>query len=145
MRQMRVGLRLESLGLPLRKALEEASRIGVGRHAGRVGATLALEAGSQSGEVLARYLGTFGGGLAADLDPAGLLSCGLDPARAAAELAGRIAHVRARDARKGGAGQEAPLGQGDVDWLGFTRALSEAEYRGWLAVERGQGDDRPGD
>src|SRR5262249_1939650 len=88
------------------------------------------------------------GSLAANLDPANLLLHGFDPVRAVGELGGRIAHVHARDARKGSAGraaQEVPLGYGDVDWLSLTEALRDPEYRGWAVVERLHGDDRVAD
>jgi sugar phosphate isomerase/epimerase len=121
----------------------------LGRHGDRIGVTLALETGLESGEVLANYLRTFDtGGLAANLDPANLLMHNFDPLRAAADLAGKVAHVHARDARRGSASrasQEVPLGAGDVDWLALTEALHESEYRGWLVVERLQGNDMIGD
>jgi len=123
--------------------------LNLGQHGDRIGVTLALETGLESGEVLANYLRSFDtGSLAANLDPANLLLHNFDPVRAVAELAGRIAHVHARDARKGSAGrasQEVPLGHGDVDWLALTESLSETEYRGFFVVERLHGDDRVGD
>src|SRR5262249_12635139 len=120
-----------------------------GRHGGREGAGLALETGLESSEVLAAYLATFDtGSLAANLDPGNLLLHGFDPVACVAALRGRIAHTHAKDARTGGASRaarEVPLGHGDVDWLAYLGALEEAEYRGWLAVEREGGDDRAGD
>src|SRR5262245_29389295 len=121
----------------------------LGQHGDRIGVRLALETGLESGEVLAAYLRSFDvGSLAANLDPANLLLHGFDPVRAISDLAGLIAHVHARDARKGSAGraaQEVPLGHGDVDWLTLTEALRETEYHGWLVVERLQGGDRVAD
>jgi sugar phosphate isomerase/epimerase len=121
----------------------------LGRHGDRVGVTLALETGLESGEVLAGYLRSFDvGSLAANLDPANLLLHNFDPVRAVAELTGKVAHVHARDARKGSAGraaQEVPLGHGDVDWLTLTESLRETEYQGWVVVERLQGGDRVAD
>lgn len=121
----------------------------LGQHGDRIGVTLALEAGLESGEVLAKYLATFDtGSLAANLDPANLLLHGFDPLRAVRDLLGRIAQVHARDCRKASASraaQEVPLGHGDIDWLAFVEALAEVEYRGWLVVEREQGDRRVAD
>src|SRR5262249_14543186 len=123
--------------------------LNLGQHGDRIGVTLALETGLESGEVLASYLRTFdAGSLAANLDPANLLLHNFDPVRAVHELAGKIAHVHARDARKGAAGraaQEVGLGHGDADWLSLTEALREPEYRGWVVVERLQGGDRVAD
>lgn len=112
-------------------------------HGDRTGVTLAVETGLESGEVLAAYLKSFDtGSLAANFDPANLLARQFDPLEAVAALAGKIAHVHAHDCRRGGASRasaEVPLGHGDVDWLGLTEALREAEYRGWVVVERERG------
>jgi sugar phosphate isomerase/epimerase len=123
--------------------------LNLGRHGDRTGVTLALETGLESGETLAAYLKTFDtGGLAVNFDPANLLLHNFDPVRSVRDLTGRIVHAHARDCRRGSASraaQEVPLGHGDIDWLGLTEALREAEYRGWLVVEREEGSDRLGD
>jgi sugar phosphate isomerase/epimerase len=119
------------------------------RHGDRVGTTLALETGLESGPALAAYLATFDTGcLGANLDPANLLLRGFDPLEAVAALRERIALIHARDCRKGGvsrAAREVPLGAGDIDWLALVEALREAEYRGWLVVEREEGNNRLAD
>ncbi|MFO0845580.1 MAG: sugar phosphate isomerase/epimerase family protein [Gemmataceae bacterium] len=119
------------------------------QHGDRIGTTLALETGLESGPALAQYLASFDtGSLAANVDPANLLLHGFDPMEAIAALGQRIAHIHARDCRKGGASRaarEVPLGNGDIDWLAFVEALREAEYRGWVVVEREEGDNRLAD
>lgn len=121
----------------------------LGGHGDRVGSALALETGLESGAALARYLNTFdSGSLRVNLDPANLLLHGFEPLQATRDLAGRIAHVHARDGRKSSASRtagEVPLGHGDIDWLGFTEVLLAVEYQGWLVVEREQGDSRLAD
>ncbi|MFO0926575.1 MAG: sugar phosphate isomerase/epimerase family protein [Gemmataceae bacterium] len=86
-------------------------------HGDRIGATLALETGLEAGSVLAAYLATFDtGSLRVNLDPANLLMHGFDPLQSARDLAGRIAHVHARDCRRASASraaQEVPLGHGE--------------------------------
>lgn len=140
--------------VPEKEDTPEAGRLresltALGQHGDRVGATLALETGLEAGAVLAAYLATYDtGGLAVNFDPGNLLMHGFDPQTSARELRGRIAHTHARDCRKVRASrsaQEVPLGHGDVDWLGYLETLEEIEYRGWLTVEREQGDDRLGD
>ena len=125
------------------------SLLDLGRHGDRTGTTLALETGLESGAALAAYLATFDtGSLGANLDPANLLLNRLDPMAAVMELRGWIRHVHARDGRKGSAsraGREVPVGAGDIDWLSFLEALEQAEYRGWVAVEREEGNDRLAD
>jgi L-ribulose-5-phosphate 3-epimerase len=109
-------------------------------HGDRVGATLALETGLESGETLNAYLSRFdSGALAANLDPANLLMHGFDVYESARALNRRVVRVDAKDARVVGASrsaQEAPLGHGDIDWMQFLGVLEEIEYRGWLTIER---------
>jgi L-ribulose-5-phosphate 3-epimerase len=138
----------QDAGSPEARRLREALA-DLGAYGDRVGARLALETGLESGADLAAFLKTFDtGSLAANLDPANLLLHGFDPYAAAGALAGLIAHVHAKDCRKGSASraaQEVPLGRGDIDWLRFLEALGEVEYRGWLTVERESGADRLAD
>ncbi len=118
-------------------------------HGDRIGTTLALETGLESGEVLAAYLHSFdSGSLAANLDPANLLLHGFDPLQSARALTGKVAHTHARDCRRTStsrAAQEVPLGHGDIDWLSYLETLEEIEYRGWLVVERESGENRVAD
>jgi len=119
------------------------------RHGDRVGVTLALETGQESGEKFRALLEQFDtGSLAANFDPANLLIHGHGPYESARALHGRIAHLVARDARRAGASraaQEVPLGHGDIDWLYFMGVLEEIGYRGWVTVARESGADRPAD
>jgi sugar phosphate isomerase/epimerase len=121
----------------------------LGRFGDRVGATLAVETGLESGADLAAYLARFeSGSLRANLDPANLMLHGFDPYDAVRALGHRIVHTHARDcriARASGTASEVPVGRGDLDWLRYLSALEEIEYRGWLTIEREQGNDRLAD
>jgi sugar phosphate isomerase/epimerase len=125
------------------------SLLALGRHGDRAGATLALETGLESGQVLRSFLDQFDtGGLGVNLDPANLLQHGLDPYESTRALAGKIVHCHARDARRAGASraaQEVPLGHGDLDWMTLIGLFEEVEYRGWIVVEREAGDNRLAD
>jgi sugar phosphate isomerase/epimerase len=118
-------------------------------HGDRIGTTLALATGLESGAVLAEYLRSFdSGSLAANLDPANLLLHGFDPIQSARDLTSKIAHIHARDCRRAStsrAAQEVPLGHGDIDWMSYLETLEEIEYRGWLVVERQSGENRVAD
>jgi sugar phosphate isomerase/epimerase len=118
----------------------------LGAHGDRVGATLALETGLESGETLAKFLGQFDtGSLGANLDPANLLLSGFSPYESARALAGRVVHVHAKDARRAGTSrtaQEVPLGRGDIDWMYFIGLLEEIDYQGWMTVQRDSGNSR---
>jgi L-ribulose-5-phosphate 3-epimerase len=115
-------------------------------HGDRVGATLALETGLESGEALAGYLARFDtGSLGVNFDPANLILNGFNPYESARALAGRVVHAHAKDARRAGASraaQEVPLGHGDLDWMLLAGILEEIDYRGWLTVQRDSGNRR---
>jgi sugar phosphate isomerase/epimerase len=129
-----------------RAPLLKDALVALAAHGDRVGATLALETGLESGEALANYLARFDtGSLGANFDPANLLLNGFSPYEGARALAGRIVHAHARDARRAGpsrAAQEVPLGLGDIDWMVLAGVLEEVEYRGWMAVQRDGGNRR---
>ena len=120
--------------------LTEALRC-LGRHGNRIGAVLALETGLDSGAVLGAFLDRFDtGGLGVNLDPANLFLHGFDPCASGRALRGKVVHARATDTRRASASpsaQEAPLGQGQVDWAQNLSILKEIEYHGWLIAEGG--------
>jgi L-ribulose-5-phosphate 3-epimerase len=128
----------------LREAL-----LALGSHGDRVGTTLALEIGLDSGERVRDYLAGFDvGSLGVNYDPANMLLNGHDPVQNLTPLRDHIAHTHARDARAttvSGVAQEVPLGAGDVDWLTYVAALAGLEYRGWVVVERQTGAPRLAD
>jgi sugar phosphate isomerase/epimerase len=81
------------------------------------------------------------------LDPAACLMGGTDPCTLLRTFYNRIGYVRGRDAVTGveGAGIEVPVGDGATDWTTFMALLAEAEYQGWMCVERAGGDSRAAD
>ena len=56
-------------------------------------------------------------------------------------------YVRARDALRDidGAGVEVAVGDGVVDWVELLPTLEEADFKGWVCVERTGGDHRAED
>ncbi len=130
-------------------ALLSEALLALGQYGDRVGATLALETGLESGPVLRAFLDRFDtGGLGVNLDPANLLLHDFDPLESTRALRGRIVHVHAKDARRSSpsrAAQEVPLGQGDIDWMAFLGVLEEIDYHGWITVEREGGANPRGD
>ena len=125
------------------------SLLAVGHHGDRTGTILALETGLESGQALKDFLDRLDtGGLGVSLDPANFLLNGFDPYENARALRSRIAYGQARDARQAApnrAGQEVPLGHGDIDWMQYVSILEELNYRGWLTVKRESGHDRLSD
>lgn len=118
------------------------------RHGNRVGTTLAITPSRDSAESLAKLLGAITDGpVGVNFDPAGFVLAGFHPTEALRNLYARVAHFVVRDAIRDieGSGVEVPVGRGEVDWDEFIALVGEADYRGWLTVDRTQGEDKPGD
>jgi L-ribulose-5-phosphate 3-epimerase len=130
-------------------AMLRESLLVLGQAGDHIGTVLALETGQESGEILAKFLGRLDtAGLGANFDPANLLMRDFDPYSAVTSLGRRIVHAHAKDARKASASRsaaEVALGHGDIDWLKLIGLLEEADYRGWLTVERETGESKQAD
>ncbi len=116
----------------------------VARHANRVGSTLAVTPTRESAADLIDMLGRVKDGLVGiNFDPAVFAMCGRDAVAAFRELHKHVLHITARDGVRDidGSGQEVALGRGDVDWPELLALLTEADYRGWLTVDRSHSDD----
>jgi L-ribulose-5-phosphate 3-epimerase len=124
--------------------LQEALQA-LGQFGDRMGCTLALETGLESGQVLSDFLNRFDtASLGANLDPANLVMHDLDPFASARTLQRRIIYSQAKDVRRVGpsrTAQEVPLGHGDIDWMEYLSVLEEIEYRGWITVVRESGEN----
>ena len=149
--QLGAGVVVGSLGpLPPPDSEDWAMLLGVlddlGRHAHRVGALLAAETGTDSGESLARLLGSLPEGtLGIDFNPGSLIVAGHAPREAAPLLGPWILHVHATDAIGGlspGQGVRVSLGQGAVDFPSLLGVLEEFRYRGYFTV-RSEGTGEP--
>jgi sugar phosphate isomerase/epimerase len=112
----------------------------LGRYGQRVGAMLAAETGTESGEVLAGLIARLPpGSIGVDFNPANLILQGEDPRVAIAALAPHIVHFHATDATRDlalGRGFEVPLGQGNAELPELLAALEEQQYRGFITVAR---------
>ena len=166
MNRLKIGVRLESLGLPLRTALQEAERLGVTGVRVDAAGDLAPQNLSQTGRRAFRHLlrahnlelTALGCPLRRGLDTAEnqeprlehvkrvlTLSFDLGP-RVAVVQAGRVPDKP--DDPRAGLLTEAlrALGShGDLDWLLFVSVLEEIDYSGWVTVERESGDNRLAD
>jgi sugar phosphate isomerase/epimerase len=118
------------------------------RHSNRVGATLAITPSRDAPEALARLLAQISDGpIGLNFDPAVLVMSGHAPAEAFRSLHRSILHVTVRDAvhDMDGGGREVPVGRGEVAWDELLALCTEADYRGWLTVDRTAGEDPRGD
>ena len=112
----------------------------VGKYAEDRGMTLATETGPESGAVLRRLLDKVGSkGISANFDPANLVMKKYDYLQAVKDLAPYITHTHAKDGKWGNG--EVALGDGDVNFPEYIKALQDIGYDGFYAIERECGDD----
>jgi sugar phosphate isomerase/epimerase len=118
------------------------------RHGNRVGVTLAIGQGREPVERLLEVLRSVSEGpIGINFDPAAAMMSETAPTEALQAMNKLITHVMVRDATRDmdGNGSEVPVGRGEVPWVEVLALLQEMDYRGWLTVDRTQGEDRAGD
>ena len=136
------------------------------RYANDLGSHFAVETGPERSEVLKEFLDGLGSkGVAVNFDPANLVMvAGERPETAVKNLGVYIVHTHAKDGRqifyrdpevifglkpddgiKQPSFEELPLGEGDVNFPQYLKALEATGYRGYLTVEREVGNDPCGD
>jgi sugar phosphate isomerase/epimerase len=123
-------------------ALEE-----IGAHGDEIGVVFASETGPEPGATLAKFLKSLKTkSVKANYDPANIVMNGFDPVQGAYDLAGLIAHTHAKDGNGPGPNRgEVPLGEGQVPWPKYLRALREIGYEGYLTIEREVGENPSAD
>ena len=137
-----------------------------GVYAKQKGVTLAIETGPEKANVLLGFLQDTQGGVGVNLDPANFtMVTGQDAVEAVYVLRNYIVHTHVKDGKmldktqnptdvyhafavggvealnacKGFA--ETPIGDGDVAWDKYLKALQEIGYTGFLTIERECGDN----
>jgi L-ribulose-5-phosphate 3-epimerase len=142
------------------RACEELARYG-----DSVGASFAVETGPERAVVLKAFLDSLTSrGVRVNLDPANfVMVTGDDPAAAVGILGEYIVHTHAKDgirlrendpevvygmhnddseeSQQEAGYLEKPLGEGDVDFDAYMKALIDIGYEGFLTIEREVGDD----
>lgn len=132
-------------GDPGRKAILD-TLAKAGELAREKGVTLAFETGQETASLLRQTLDELAApNLKVNFDPANMLLYDMgDPIEAVRVLGPDIRSVHAKDAIRpttaGQWGTEVPLGQGEVDFPAFLRALRDAGFEGPMMVEREVGD-----
>lgn len=138
------------------------------RFADEMQAHFAIETGPETSLTLKGFLNSLGSkGVAVNMDPANLVMVtGDDPVQAVYHLREYIVHTHAKDGVKlkdsdpeviygikdiedviqeGEVFREMPLGEGNVPFEAYLKALEEIGYRGFLTIEREVGDNPAGD
>ena len=141
-----------------------------GKYAKSKGVTLAIETGPEKASTLLAFLQDTEGGVGVNLDPANFtMVTGQDAVEAVYILKEYIVHTHAKDGKMLNKNQnptdvyhafamggvdalnacegfvELPLGEGDVDWDSYLKALKEIGYHGFLTIERECGDNPSAD
>ncbi len=131
-------------------------------YADSMNAHFAIETGPEIATTLKMFLDDLGSkGVAVNFDPANfVMVTGDDPVQAVYTLKDYIVHTHAKDGKKlkdvnpeiiyriideeansGNAYIELPLGEGDVDFKNYLKALEDVGYRGFLTIEREVGEN----
>lgn len=131
-------------------------------YANSIGSYFAIETGPERAVVLKEFLDSLTSkGVRVNLDPANfVMVTGDRPVDAVRILGEYIVHTHAKDGimlfkkdpeviygiiedahKDETAFKEVPLGEGDVDFVTYLKALSESGYDGYLTIERETGDD----
>ena len=118
------------------------------RHGNHVGCTLNLIVTSYDTSTIRSLLNDINEGpLRIVFDPATAVMDGGEPEPVFRQLHDVLGCMRARDAGTNldGGGMETRLGDGNVNWLELIPTLIEADFPGWVCVERTGGDTRAAD
>lgn len=131
-------------------------------YADQMRAHFAIETGPEKAATLKGFLdGLHSTGVAVNLDPANfVMVTGDDPVQAVYTLKDYIVHTHAKDGRRLAIRDpevlygmvesemlndpsyiELPLGEGDVDFPNYLKALNDIGFKGFLTIEREVGDD----
>lgn len=146
------------------KALTE-----LGLYAKGKGVTFAIETGPEDAQTLLNFVSKTKGGVGVNLDPANfVMVTGQDPVEAVYMLKDYIVHTHLKDGKmliktdpkiiydyfaEGGIEAlnvadffiETPVGEGDVDFVKYLKALKDIGYNGFLTIERETGADPSAD
>ena len=149
-----------------RYAVMQAACGQLAAYADEMKAHFAIETGPEKATTLKGFLdGLHSTGVAVNLDPANfVMVTGDDPVQAVYTLKDYIVHTHAKDGRRLAVRDpevlygmvesemlndpsyiELPLGEGDVDFVNYLKALNEVGFTGFLTIEREVGDDPEGD
>ena len=136
-----------------------------GEYAKSKGVTLAIETGPETAPTLYKFVSKTNGGVGVNLDPANfVMVTGQNPAEAVYLLKDYIVHTHLKDGKmlkktdpkiiydhfaEGGIEAlnvadffiETPIGEGDVNWSDYIKALNDIGFDGFLTIERETGAD----
>ena len=125
------------------EALEE-----LGAYAENLDCCLATETGPESTVLMRQFLQSLRTtAVKVNYDPANLVMKGFDPIAGVADLSEYIVHTHAKDGLHpdNNGPKEVPLGEGDVNFPEYLKALASIGFDGFLTIERETGGDPAAD
>ncbi len=156
-----IGVVPEDKGHPRYTVMQDACGR-LAEYADLLDAHFAIETGPEKAVTLKEFLdGLHSTGVAVNLDPANfVMVTGDDPVQAVYTLKDYIVHTHAKDGHRNyyrepeavyGLAEEdmlsspsfieLPLGDGDVDFVNYLKALNDIGFKGFLTIEREVGND----
>lgn len=109
------------------------------------GVKLATETGPEPGDKLAKFIDELNlPAVNVNFDPANLCMWNWDEVKSVYDLKGKIIHTHAKDGIRDSKDQnflEKALGDGDVRWNEYLKALEDIGYDGYFIIERECGDN----
>ena len=156
-----IGVVPEDKSNPRYKIMQQACA-NLAEYADEMKAHFAIETGPETAITLKNFLDELHStGVAVNLDPANfVMVTGDDPVEAVYTLKDYIVHTHAKDGKRlhyvdpeilyglsesdmlGDSSYiELPLGEGDVDFKNYLKALNDINYKGFLIIERECGDN----
>jgi len=118
------------------------------RHGNHVGCTLTLQLPNYDVALIERLMAAvITGPLQIAFDPAVTVFTGANAVHTYRNMYSHVGYVRARDGIRNSdfSGTETAVGDGTVHWEEFLPTLIEADFTGWVCIERTGGDHRETD
>ena len=112
----------------------------LGVYAENFGIYLATETGPEDTSLMKRFLDSLKSeAIKVNYDPANLVMKNFDPIKGVDDLKDYIVHTHAKDGKWGNG--EVPLGEGDVNFNDYIKAMDRIGYKGFYTIEREVGDN----
>ncbi len=115
---------------------------------GKHGIDIAFETGQETAPALKGFLENLNRpNVGVNFDPANMILYAKgDPVESLRTIAPHLSQCHIKDAKHttepGTWGAETPVGDGDVDWVGFLQVIRDIDFNGALVIEREGGDRR---
>ena len=143
--QTHIGFIPENFGADKKTQVMKKCLESIGAHGLKTGVFLATETGPEPAATMKRFLDAIRiPAIKVNYDPANLAMNGFDCIGGVYELKDYIIHSHAKDGRRipdERGRKEQPLGEGDVNFPEYIKAMDSIGYNGFYVIEREVGED----